>query len=107
MAAASAAARVEEEYRYVPRYWEIYQQRKETIEWVFADVKEKHVMRYATMRGLAKIRMQVTLTFTCMNLKKLPSGKRGQVKYLLALFVLYIKMMWNIRTIFCTEENMA
>lgn len=59
------------------------------------------------MRGLAKIRMQVTLTFACMNLKKLPSGKRGQVKYLLALFVLYIKMMWNIRTIFCTEENMA
>jgi len=65
-----------EEYRYVPQYREIYRQRKETIERVFADAKEKHGMRYATMRGLAKIRMQVTLTFACMNLKKIGAVAR-------------------------------
>lgn len=33
-------------------------------------------MRYATMRGLKKVRMQVTLTFACMNLKKLALWKK-------------------------------
>jgi len=65
-----------EEYRYVPKYKEIYAMRKETIERVFADAKEKHGMRYATMRGLKKVRMQVTLTFACMNLKKLALWKK-------------------------------
>ena len=50
--------------------------RKETIERVFADAKERHGMRYATMRGLKKVRMQVTLTFACMNLKKLALWKK-------------------------------
>ena len=65
-----------EDYRYVPKYKEIYAMRKETIERVFADAKEKHGMRYATMRGLEKVRMQVTLTFACMNLKKLALWKK-------------------------------
>ena len=30
----------------------IYEKRKETIELVFADVKDKHAMRYTHMRGL-------------------------------------------------------
>ncbi|WP_294160343.1 transposase [uncultured Selenomonas sp.] len=57
--------------QFAPKYKEIYAMRKETIERVFADAKEKHGMRYATMRGLKNVRMQVTLTFACMNLKKL------------------------------------
>lgn len=48
-----------------------YKRRKETIERVFADAKEKHGMRYTQYRGLTKVKMQVGLTFTCMNLKKL------------------------------------
>ena len=65
-----------EEYRYVPKYKAVYKQRKETIERIFADAKEKHGMRYSTMRGLEKIKMQVTLTFACMNLKKLALWKK-------------------------------
>lgn len=55
---------------------EIYSLRKQTIERVFADAKEKHFMRYTHLRGLAKLKMQVLLTFACMNLKKLASWKR-------------------------------
>ncbi|MGE7600443.1 transposase, partial [Lysinibacillus fusiformis] len=45
--------------------------RKETIERVFADAKEKHGMRWTTLRGLKKLSMQAMLTFAAMNLKKL------------------------------------
>ena len=31
--------------RYTPEYGELYKRRKETVEWVFADAKEKHAMR--------------------------------------------------------------
>lgn len=51
----------------------VYKCRKETIERVFADAKEKHSMRYTHIRGLAKMKMEVTLTFACMNLKKMAS----------------------------------
>jgi transposase len=50
---------------------EIYAKRKETIERVFADAKEKHGMRWTTLRGLKKLSMQAMLTFAVMNLKKL------------------------------------
>ena len=38
---------------------------------MFADAKVKHGLRFTQLRGLAKVTMQVTLTFACMNLKKL------------------------------------
>ena len=41
--------------RYTPKYKELYRQRKETIERVFADAKEKHAMRYTRYRGLAQM----------------------------------------------------
>jgi hypothetical protein len=50
---------------------EIYAKRKETIERVFADAKEKHGMPWTTLRGLKKLSMQAMLTFAAMNLKKL------------------------------------
>lgn len=65
-----------EDYRHTPRYQDIYKLRCQTIERVFADAKEKHSMRYTQLRGLQKVKMQVTLTFTCMNLKKLTIWKR-------------------------------
>jgi len=55
---------------------EIYPLRSQTIERVFADAKEKHFMRYTYLRGLVKLKMQTTLTFACMNLKKLAKWKR-------------------------------
>ena len=50
---------------------EIYAKRKETIERVFADAKEKHAMRYTYHRGLARVTNWVRLKYAAMNLKKL------------------------------------
>lgn len=41
--------------RYTPEYQELYKQRKETIERVFADAKEKHTMRYTQYRGSTQV----------------------------------------------------
>ena len=65
-----------EDVRHSPWGKAIYERRKETIERVFADAKEKHHMRYTQYRGRAKLRMQILLTFASMNLKKLASWKR-------------------------------
>ena len=67
---------IAEDYRHTPKYRDIYKLRSETIERVFADAKEKHGMRYTQLRGLEKVKMQVMLTFACMNLKKLSSWKK-------------------------------
>ena len=48
-----------------------YAKRKETIERVFADAKEKHAMRYTQHRGLARVSSWVRLKFAAMNLKKM------------------------------------
>jgi len=68
-----------EDYRHTPQYREIYEKRKETIERVFGDAKEKHGMRYTQLRGLHRVTMQTALTFACMNLKKLAvwKGRNG------------------------------
>nr|AFN84587.1 transposase [uncultured bacterium scaffold00056] len=50
---------------------ELYAQRKQTIERVFADAKEKHAMRYTHHRGLARVTSWVRLKYAAMNLKKL------------------------------------
>ena len=52
-------------------YRELYKKRKETIERVFADAKEKHAMRYTRYRGLAQVTNWVKLKFAAMNLKNL------------------------------------
>ena len=74
-----------EDFRYTPRRKAIYRERAETIERVFADAKEKHGLRYTTLRGKAKVTMQALLTFACMNLKKLAiwksKGPRFKPKY--------------------------
>ena len=49
----------------------VYARRKETIERIFADAKERHAMRYTRLKSLAKVKMEVTLIFACMNLKKM------------------------------------
>ncbi len=61
--------------RYTPKYADLYKQRKETIERVFADAKEKHAMRYTHYRGLAQVSNWVRLKFAAMNLKKFAKRK--------------------------------
>ena len=59
-----------EDIRHTPEYSEMYDKRKETIERVFADAKEKHSMRYTNHRGLSRVTNWVRLKFAAMNLKK-------------------------------------
>jgi hypothetical protein len=49
----------------------LYKRRKETIERSFADAKELHGLRYARMRGLARVTEQCLLTAVCQNIKKM------------------------------------
>lgn len=49
----------------------LYAMRKQTIERVFADAKERHGLRYTHHRGLARVSNWVRLKFAAMNLKKL------------------------------------
>ena len=49
----------------------IYAQRKETIECVFADAKEKHAMRYTHHRRWTAVTRWGRLKYAAMNLKKL------------------------------------
>ncbi len=64
-----------EDARYTPEYQKLYRHRKETIERVFADAKEKHAMRYTRYKGLAQTANWVRLKFAAMNLKKLAKWK--------------------------------
>lgn len=59
-----------EDVRHTPEYKTLYGKRKETIERVFADAKEKHAMRYTNHRGLSQVTNWVRLKFAAMNLKK-------------------------------------
>ncbi len=49
----------------------LYALRKETIEPVFGDAKERHAMRYTQHRSLPRVTAWVRLKFAAMNLKKL------------------------------------
>ena len=60
-----------EQLRKTDRGKELYAMRKEAIERVFADAKEKHAMRYTHHRGLAGVTRWVRLKYAAMNLKKL------------------------------------
>ena len=77
-----------EDIRHTETYQELYKKRKETIERIFADAKEKHAMRYTPYRGLAQVTMWVRLKFACMNLKKLAiwKSKDNHTANLYALF---------------------
>lgn len=67
----------------------IYEMRKETIERVFADAKEKHAMRYTHHRGLAAVTRWVRLKYAAMNLKKLAEWSwRNSIFFHISLFIL-------------------
>ena len=59
-----------EDYRHIPELRKLYDRRKETIERVFADAKEKCAMRFTYLRSLTRVTNWVRLKFAAMNLKK-------------------------------------
>jgi len=76
-----------EDFRHTPEGRASYERRKETIERVFADAKEKHAMRYTHLRGLPRVTAWVGLKFAAMNLKKLACwGWKTSCAFFWALF---------------------
>lgn len=49
--------------RHISEIRETYRKRKETVERVFADAKERHCLRYTNYRGSPKVKFQITLIF--------------------------------------------
>jgi transposase len=86
-----------EDVRHSPIGKETYSLRSQTIERVFADAKEKHAMRYTHYRGKARLKMQVLLTFACMNLKKLAKWKKKNdlLEPIFALFQTFFQKRLN------------
>ena len=64
-----------EHLRHTTQNKTIYERRKETIERVFADMKEKHGMRWTTLRGIKRVATEAMLVAAAMNLKKLATWK--------------------------------
>lgn len=59
------------DYRLSPQGKEIYKKRKETIERVFAEGKERHGLRVTRFIGKKKNRDFRSLLYACLNIKKL------------------------------------
>ena len=60
-----------EDIRHTKGNKELYDKRKESIERLFGTAKENHGFRYTNLICKAKMEMKVSLTFACLNLKKL------------------------------------
>lgn len=86
-----------EDARYTPFYKELYKKRKEKIERVFADAKEKHAMRYTPFRGLTQVTNWVRLKFAAMNLKKLA---RWLARHRPSLFTFFLFLLRLFKTRF-------
>ena len=65
-----------DEIRYTPEWKDIYPLRKETIERVYTDCKEKHGLRFTRIRGLKKNQQESLIIFGCHNLGKLARMKK-------------------------------
>ena len=84
-----------EDIRHTPKYKDLYEKRKETIERVFADAKEKHAMRFTFLRGLAQVTNWVRLKFAAMNLKKFAIRKWYRDRRDVFCFIFcYFKTIW-------------
>lgn len=85
-----------EDDRHTPEYRELYKIRKEKIERVFADAKEKHGMRFTQYRGLTQVSKWVKLKFAAMNLKKLANWKWQKAASCWSkLFTLFIPLCYT------------
>lgn len=79
-----------EEFRLTLGMRDVYRRRKETIERVFADAKEKHAMRYTHYRGKAMLKFEIGMTFACMNLKKMATWVAAS----LGSFVFFLRLRY-------------
>ena len=61
--------------RYTPAYAQLCMRRKETIEWIFADAKEKHAMPLYTVQRLGLGDKRGEAQVRCHELKKLATWK--------------------------------
>ena len=89
-----------ESIRHTEVWKELYPKRAENIERVFGDAKEKHGMRYTQLRGLKKVDLQILLTFSCMNLKKLATWKWKNSKILNGISNFFKKIYKKLKSIF-------
>jgi transposase len=83
-----------DDFRYTPEGRASYQRRKETIERVFADAKEKHAMRYTHIRGLTRVKSWVGLKFAAMNLKKMATWAAKQPAF--TRFLQHLQRFLNV-----------
>ena len=58
------------DYRYRDDVKEVYKQRHQHIERVFADGKTKYRLRNTYFRTKERVHRELTLLYACMNLKK-------------------------------------
>ena len=79
---------------------DIYIKRKETIERVFADAKEKHAMRYTHHRGLTRVTSWVRLKYAAMNLKKLANWSWNNSAF--SLFQRLFSTIYERTTVFAS-----
>ncbi len=92
-----------EDIRHTDGNKELYERKKETIERLFGTAKEHHGFRYTQMKGKAKMEMKVSLTFACLNLKRLAKildqrdGNPPAPKDFLLIFTLFFKNL-NLTT---------
>ena len=77
------------EYRLSDEGKELYPHRKETIERVFAEGKEKHGLRYTRYRGLRKNSDYRALLYACLNMKKL-----GNIISKFPSYIKRVKRVW-------------
>lgn len=94
-----------EDIRHSPWGKETYEKRKETIERVFADAKEKYAMRFTPYRGQANVTNWVRLKFAAMNLKKLAVWKWKNT--LLSYFVRFIRSFHCVMPLYYLKNPVA
>ena len=82
-----------EQIRKTERAKKIYAQRKETIERVFADAKEKHAMRYTHHRGLAAVTRWVRLKYD--ESEKAGKLELEQLLYFANNACIFSRLCWN------------
>ena len=68
-----------EHLRHKQEFKEIYAKRKEIIERVFTDAKEKHGMRWTTLRGLKKMSTQAMLHSLLRTFNKMANWREPKI----------------------------
>ena len=75
------ALEVCEDIRHQYEMKELFQHRKETIEWLFGTSKEYHNLRYTREKGKSKMEDKVGLTLAYLNIKNKVKMMVGKTWY--------------------------